>query len=203
MRLLSATILLFAAGLAKAALVDNGTYTTDTGSGLDWLDLDQTDGLSPIDALAANSGWRYATFTEIDTLYSTAFPSAPDDIPYDEFGVYDNDPGTYQNAVDFVSLFGVTDMRGSLLVSSGIYYDDSGEVLAMSIQPQAPQNNYYYLYKHVRDYITIDYTEDPTFSDYRRGSYLVRTSVVPLPAAVWFFGSALIGLGWFRREQDA
>jgi hypothetical protein len=26
-------------------------------------------------------------------------------------------------------------------------------------------------------------------------------SVVPLPAAVWLFGSALAGLGWFRRRQ--
>jgi hypothetical protein len=28
-------------------------------------------------------------------------------------------------------------------------------------------------------------------------------SVVPLPAAVWLFGSALAGLGWFRRRQTA
>jgi hypothetical protein len=28
-------------------------------------------------------------------------------------------------------------------------------------------------------------------------------SVVPVPAAVWLFGSALAGLGWFRRRQTA
>jgi len=28
-------------------------------------------------------------------------------------------------------------------------------------------------------------------------------SVVPLPAAVWLFGSALAGLGWLRRRQTA
>ncbi len=28
-------------------------------------------------------------------------------------------------------------------------------------------------------------------------------SVVPLPAAVWMFGSALAGLGWMRRRQTA
>ena len=28
-------------------------------------------------------------------------------------------------------------------------------------------------------------------------------SVVPVPAAVWFFGSALAGLGWMRRKQIA
>jgi hypothetical protein len=30
---------------------------------------------------------------------------------------------------------------------------------------------------------------------------LVSGSVVPLPAAVWLFGSALAGLGWIRRKQ--
>jgi hypothetical protein len=30
--------------------------------------------------------------------------------------------------------------------------------------------------------------------------YITATSVVPVPAAVWLFGSALAGLGWFRRK---
>jgi len=35
--------------------------------------------------------------------------------------------------------------------------------------------------------------------------YLVSGSVsaVPIPAAVWLFGSALVGLGWMRRKQTA
>jgi hypothetical protein len=32
---------------------------------------------------------------------------------------------------------------------------------------------------------------------------LVVPSVVPIPAAVWLFGSALAGLGWMRRKQTA
>ena len=36
------------------------------------------------------------------------------------------------------------------------------------------------------------------------GSYLVQTSVVPVPAAVWLFGSGLIGLiGFARRKTNA
>jgi hypothetical protein len=31
----------------------------------------------------------------------------------------------------------------------------------------------------------------------------VVASVVPVPAAVWLFGSALAGLGWLRRKQTA
>jgi hypothetical protein len=31
----------------------------------------------------------------------------------------------------------------------------------------------------------------------------LTVNVVPIPAAVWLFGSALAGLGWFRRRQTA
>jgi len=31
----------------------------------------------------------------------------------------------------------------------------------------------------------------------------IKASVVPIPAAVWLFGSALAGLGWIRRKQSA
>jgi hypothetical protein len=33
------------------------------------------------------------------------------------------------------------------------------------------------------------------------GSLLVRSTVVPIPAAAWLFGSAFAGLGWLRRKQ--
>ncbi len=31
----------------------------------------------------------------------------------------------------------------------------------------------------------------------------ISASIVPIPAAVWLFGSALAGLGWMRRKQTA
>ena len=33
--------------------------------------------------------------------------------------------------------------------------------------------------------------------------YITSSSVVPVPAAAWLFGSALAGLGWLRRKQTA
>jgi len=36
---------------------------------------------------------------------------------------------------------------------------------------------------------------------YYRGTYSVSASAVPVPAAVWLFGSALAGLGWMKRKQ--
>ncbi|MCP4833046.1 MAG: VPLPA-CTERM sorting domain-containing protein, partial [Gammaproteobacteria bacterium] len=32
---------------------------------------------------------------------------------------------------------------------------------------------------------------------------IVVGAAVPIPAAVWLFGSALAGLGWIRRKQAA
>jgi len=48
---------------------------------------------------------------------------------------------------------------------------------------------------------TYDYSPLP--GDMRRAiiSGSVVASVVPIPAAVWLFGSALAGLGWMRRKQ--
>jgi len=61
-----------------AELVDNGSYTSDTASGLDWLDLTETRGLSYNTVLAQmNSGgrfdgWTYATREQVNGLLSHA-----------------------------------------------------------------------------------------------------------------------------------
>jgi hypothetical protein len=47
--------------------------------------------------------------------------------------------------------------------------------------------------------IEIDYTASTGFSAAVIDN--IAVSVVPVPAAVWMFGSALAGLGWFRRKQ--
>jgi hypothetical protein len=43
--------------------------------------------------------------------------------------------------------------------------------------------------------VIVPSTFPPTFS------ITSATSTVPVPAAVWLFGSALAGLGWLRRKQ--
>jgi hypothetical protein len=48
------------------------------------------------------------------------------------------------------------------------------------------------------DGIRIRYNE----ADFIYGTEVVG-SMVPVPAAVWLFGSALAGLGWIRRKQTA
>lgn len=55
------------------ALIDHGHYTTDTASGLDWLDMSFTRGQSYNQVAQRLSGgdldgWRFATSAEFDTL---------------------------------------------------------------------------------------------------------------------------------------
>ena len=49
----------------------------------------------------------------------------------------------------------------------------------------------------------MDFTlvSDGTHIHEGTGTFLVRSSVVPIPAAVWLFGSALAAMGWVRRKQ--
>lgn len=61
---------------STAALIDNGSYTTDTATGLEWLDLTTTNDQS-LDEVTSRLGtgdlvgWRFATRTEYDVLTMT------------------------------------------------------------------------------------------------------------------------------------
>ena len=66
------------ASATPLSLVDHGSYTTDTATNLNWLDLSATYGLS-YNQVMGNSGvnyiaegWRYATSSELATLFTDA-----------------------------------------------------------------------------------------------------------------------------------
>ena len=178
----------------NAALIDNDTYTSDTSTGLDWLDLSETAGIFYSQALSNNSGWRYATYSEVQDLFGVLFN-----------GYYDTDTTRHlsrstdnaysDQAIDvtnYQSLFGVASStaasgkthnytyglysRGepSTLRSMGTYSNTDGLTVIQGIE-------FYQAYT-------------PSFTADGHGTYLVRTSLVPIPAAVWLFGSGLIGL---------
>ena len=64
------------AGAANAVLVDNGLTTIDTETGLEWLDITETVGLSYNavlgSAFVVNDGYRYASEAEVFELYNNA-----------------------------------------------------------------------------------------------------------------------------------
>ena len=73
---------LFATSPVAAELLDMGDFTRDTESGLDWLDVPITAGLSPNDILndelgLMSAGWRYATGSELCGLFNAGVELPP------------------------------------------------------------------------------------------------------------------------------
>src|SRR5688572_15093552 len=68
--LLAACLAVAVAAPAQGALIQNGMITTDTESGLEWLNLAETKGLSYNQAAAAflPAGWRFATTVEVNDV---------------------------------------------------------------------------------------------------------------------------------------
>lgn len=72
--LLILCLLNFGITSAFASLIDNNSYTSDAVSGLDWLDVTETVGLSAREVYAQMEvggdyeGWHYATGDELNTL---------------------------------------------------------------------------------------------------------------------------------------
>ena len=120
----AASIVIAAPGYA--ALLDNGGYTTDTESGLDWLDENLTAGLTFTEATTRYSGWRPATNAEVEDLFAKAFDgfvaTRADGTSYGtDAGVY---PDHQVDATNFRDLFGTHDDDERL--SWGMYEDEDG-----------------------------------------------------------------------------
>jgi len=191
------TLLFFISLNASAALVDIGNHTTDTDSGLDWLDLSETSGLGTAAALAANSGWRYAANSEIEALFGVAFD-----------GYYDTQPNGLSLSVDveyadqaadvtaWENLFGYSSTV-NYFWSYGFYQDEDSLWKNIGTRREFGGDTVVVGLENTGDISSLVANGSPSF-----GTYLVRTTV-PVPAAVWLFGSALAGLGWFRRKQYA
>jgi len=97
---------------ANATLINNGTYTTDTISGRDWLDLTETTSksldtvitlLAPGQALA---GWKLAAYSDVYALFDHAGGNGQYPIPpVTGIPVSSQNPALYAN---LAPLWGIT-----------------------------------------------------------------------------------------------
>ena len=174
----------------------------DGSTGLQWLGLDESAGLS-YDAVSAQlgaggtySGFSYATVSQIDTLFADA------GIPDVDAGF----EGTAANVPGVTSLLGLwhADIAGSFEASSGPYgyflTSDLGTGLVW-----IPMGSY-------GDPGTAEATDgparlgvsgEPDFSISYLGSALVRTGVASVPdgaSTASMLGCALAGLAMLRRR---
>ena len=196
-KITSAVFALALSSSANAALIDNGDITTDTISGFEWLDVTLTAGKSydyvssQFGAGGQFEGWRYASSAELSGFFDSAGGSG-------EYIGYD--PSHHSIVPDIMNMW------GTLTV-----YSANTTTIAMLADSPADGLHYYasiyefYSYVNRDDYINLfEGSWDDTRTNTGISSALVRASVVPVPAAVWLFGSGLIGLiGVARRRAHA
>ena len=189
----------------NAALIDNGAYTTDDVNNLDWLDLDYTEGLSYnaaqfAAASVAGGAWTYASEGQVNDMFFQMFPG----------WLRTHSQGTsfntlYSSEVDlFTSLFGHSDRVGindTTRFSRGFYLDDVGilRMLGVNNAVDPVLSDLIFGPDLVNDF--TDWNMDN--GTYPVSTFLVRSTAVPVPAAVWLFGSGLIGLAGFARRKQA
>lgn len=197
--------------LASAALIDNNIYTTDTATGLDWLDLTQTVNTdyslveSQMGAGGQFEGWTLATPDQVITLLGNAGGNGIYDGTNDTHDVtsahFDSGWSTENNGV----VAPLLDMWGNFST------DPQNHSAHVIFDEQNAFGNYTmaYLFDTTKaswgltsDLIEITTTWSGTAST-QVGAALVRPSAVPLPAAVWLFGTGLLTLLGFAHKRKS
>ncbi len=190
----------------QATIIDNGTYTTDTGSGLDWLDVTLTidrsynDISSQLGIGGEFEGWRYAHSEDVRTLIqnhtgTTRFTKNPyvKTIQFDT-AILDN----------LARSLGIT--RTGLAPNNGIADWVHG---LTSDAPNSTSHAYSFIVtdpQFPRSSVILNWNaqKDNEFSSVI-GSHLIRGAVspVPVPATVWLMATGILGLIGFSRKKQA
>jgi hypothetical protein len=173
--------------LANATLIDNGDYSTDTLSGLDWLDWTLTVDKTHAEALAiyGSEGYRLATLTEAQDLLYRLFQHPPTISNYFSFPW----GGPYESKIQaFAELFGGTIVTPSYLVS---YATLPGHGI-FGAEPTSIYSGYNPLYYGKDDYKSIN-----------SGIALVKFTDVSEPAIITIFVLGFVGIGFARRRRQS
>jgi hypothetical protein len=162
-------------GSAYATVIDLGTITRDTDTGLDWLDVSATANLSynqvVASALVQSEGWRYATEAEVCVWFSPTCPGS-ELIPRAEYTAWVVSPG------DLLARYGAAPVPGFHSVAGIIVVSDP--------------------YPHTAWTVGVADAFDDNPVGNGMGSLLVRP--VPEPATAVLVGGGILGLAARRRR---
>lgn len=215
---------------ANAAIIDLGNITRDTVTGLDWLDVTESRGLSYDEVLAQTGvggdyeGWRHATAAELDQLilnfgYVAVNSSCDYGVMYCDTGISGDSLlveqmikmlgdtwHEYQDNYEYSGLDYGDDGAGATVGWLAENYSDPDNQDARTL---AKISDMEHLSRSTGEPLsdsddsveTVFRPLNKSFAGIDSGSFLVRTTVVPVPAAAWLFGSALIGLLGIKRKK--
>ena len=167
---------------ASAAFVDNGIYFVNEDTGQEWLDLTETLGETASTVESNNLGWRLATLLEVEDMFYTFFPEGT---------------ATVNEAIYFKTLVGTVH-------HDGFNSDTSMGIFASGTGGSGPAGIIHY----IDDYVFVQQPTSPYWgnmnvSSGNYGIWMVSDTVpeVPIPAAIWLFGTGLLGLVGVARRK--
>ncbi len=196
---------------ARAALIDGGSYVSDTVSGLDWLKLTQTinrsydDISSQLGGGGQLAGWQYASGQQFDALLLDQGLIADSGCPTGTSFCGGVDPANHSAINSLVNLIGDT---FELAYNNGVLTSNANASLGL-LSDASIDGSSHYVGLLVGSYLSDTPYANTHYGDPQQngssathiGSFLVRPSVVPIPAAIWLFGSGLIGLTGISRRK--
>lgn len=211
---------------SHAAILDLGTITRDTSTGLDWLDVTETINLS-YNQVTAQMGaggdyeeYRYATMSELDQLIMNfGYTAVNQNCSYTALHCDTGINGDSALIEYMIKTLGDTyqaysDSQGVLITS---LLDGAGYTHGILGSQQRTSGKYDVgaildnelvwrdgggYYSDDDDVVLSSHSaKSGTYHLLSMGSFLVAPSAVPIPAAGWLFGSALIGLVGMKRKK--
>ncbi len=208
----------------NASIVNNGIYTTDTDTGLDWLDLTETKGLSVTNVYSnyiSSGNWRYASGDQLNQLIFNYSGSVTNG--------YDSTDQPAHRIDGLIDLLGPTGNTGFQVFNNGHYIfgllkEFTTELNCAGLSCIATNQSWVASMTHYAiDSITVDILGTPTtiaLTDYSKthdfkhdqtepradiGSFLIRdttSSSVPLPSAIWLLVSGLFAVFGISRRKS-
>lgn len=184
---------------ANASLIAEGDAVLDPTSNLLWLDANVTEGLTPLQALAANPGYQLAKWTQVEGLFEdNGIPAA--DLP----GTYNQSDyltvGAALTAYFNYSIFPSSDppalgetyeTQGNILNAAGTLADFVSFEIDNALFQKGIQVKYFQFGNNLGNGGGSEF------------DFLVKPEPTPAPASLLLFASGLLGLFALQRRRWA
>ena len=179
---------------ASGAIIDNGIYTTDTATGLDWLDVTKTfnESYNSVTNQLANNGqlagWTFATITQLDNLIYDASGILPQN--------HELSATLSPNLLSLLSSLGLSCPIGTACDLFGITADNGYLPIYGSVQRYSTlliESNGAVVYGGDWGYDTLDFT-GPNLGSFLVKSQSANISTVPAPNCSLLIVIVLFGL---------